>query len=143
MLVLSTGCSLVPTSFNFQSCKQTVLLQAESHSNYICNVPSNGQIALGLSRSITSSSMRACLISICHSSLSLTHFSEKKCNGFRCPNGTCIPTTKHCDGLHDCSDGSDEQHCGESAPGSRVHGGPCWLCPLDSVFLIPCPDSES
>lgn len=46
-------------------------------------------------------------------------FSEKKCNGFQCPNGTCIPTSKHCDGITDCSDASDEQHCGEY-PGGLV-----------------------
>lgn len=54
----------------------------------------------------------------------LNHIPEKKCNGFRCPNGTCIPSSKHCDGLHDCSDGLDEQHCGESSP---CLGGALWL----------------
>lgn len=39
--------------------------------------------------------------------------SEKKCNGFQCPNGTCISTSKHCNGITDCADASDEQDCGE------------------------------
>nr|KAF6467904.1 sortilin related receptor 1 [Rousettus aegyptiacus] len=51
-----------------------------------------------------------CLFPLGHSLL-LNYISEKKCNGFRCPNGTCIPSSKHCDGLQDCSDASDEQHC--------------------------------
>ncbi|XP_069115842.1 mucin-2-like [Argopecten irradians] len=33
------------------------------------------------------------------------------CPGFLCGNGHCLPSTFHCDGDHDCSDGSDETDC--------------------------------
>uniref|UniRef100_A0A6Q2ZM28 Sortilin-related receptor n=1 Tax=Esox lucius TaxID=8010 RepID=A0A6Q2ZM28_ESOLU len=34
-----------------------------------------------------------------------------RCNGFLCSNGTCLPSSAHCNGVHDCPGGADEQHC--------------------------------
>ena len=32
---------------------------------------------------------------------------------FRCSNGTCIRSSRRCDGNRDCTDGSDETGCGK------------------------------
>jgi len=44
---------------------------------------------------------------------------------FTCWDGTCIAENKHCDGIQDCSDDSDEYECGKFAlacikPGKEV-----------------------
>lgn len=34
-------------------------------------------------------------------------------NLFRCDNGICIESSRQCDNVNDCFDGSDEKDCGE------------------------------
>lgn len=37
--------------------------------------------------------------------------NSSTCQGRRCPLGECLPKARLCDGLFECSDGSDERNC--------------------------------
>lgn len=37
-------------------------------------------------------------------------------NEFTCDNEKCINGTKHCDGVYDCTDQSDEKNCATPSP---------------------------
>ena len=39
---------------------------------------------------------------------------QKGCstNQFTCANGQCVPVASRCNGVRECSDGSDEANCG-------------------------------
>jgi len=45
--------------------------------------------------------------------MSNQHFNADRCssNEFTCWNGTCIPSSEHCDGIRNCTDDSDEIEC--------------------------------
>ncbi|XP_038053464.1 sortilin-related receptor-like isoform X2 [Patiria miniata] len=49
--------------------------------------------------------------------------------GFQCNDGSCIPAYWECDGIVDCSNKEDEDHCGgsKSVPASYGIGCPPWM----------------
>jgi len=48
----------------------------------------------------------------------IIYIAEKCTNDeYRCWDGTCIPSSQHCDGVRNCSDDSDEVECGELTSG--------------------------
>ena len=46
---------------------------------------------------------------ICHKNIKHHFYLDKDCHF--CPEGYCIPLSLKCDGLSQCSDGSDEENC--------------------------------
>ena len=45
----------------------------------------------------------------------MSHCIDCSAEDFQCSNGQCIPSCKHCDGILDCYDQSDEFQCSKSS----------------------------